>query len=238
MALIKLTAIVDNISGKLNGTVFARNKGGHYMRSKSNPTNPKTASQMNIRSFFGSVASAWRDLPQNVRNAWNNIAPDFPYQNRMGDTKIYSGFNLFMKLQQNLQLIGNSSFASIPSAPVAVSSPTGIIGSFGIDSTGEDFDLAEIQYSVNNSGNSETAVIYATAPLSAGINNFDNRLRMITAETVTQGTNQTVNIKDEYKAKFGVPKAGQKIGFAVRIISNVTGQGSVQVTGSEIAYED
>ena len=43
MAKIKMTAIVADMRNKLNGSVFSRNRGGAYIRTKVTPINPQTS---------------------------------------------------------------------------------------------------------------------------------------------------------------------------------------------------
>lgn len=229
MALIKLTAIVDNISGKLNGTVFANNKGGHYMRSKSKPTNPQTAEQSLRRSVFASIASSWRELNQGQRNAWDQAAQDFPYTNRLGDTKILSGFSLHQKLNTNLTLINQSSDLAGPPSPQGVGSVVGAIGSFLIPDEG-DQPLSEVEFEIEGRRQNTNVVIYATAGLSPGISNFNNRLRLIAIGAPAQSGTTTLPITQAYIDRFGTPTEGAKIGYGLRIINAETGEASPMFT--------
>lgn len=224
MALIKLTAFLDNISGKLNGTIFARNRGGHYVRSKSNPTNPRSVAQMNVRAMFGMIAALWRGLTQGQRDGWDAVAQDFPYQNRLGDTKILSGFALHQKLNQNLALINESPIAS-PPQPIRVIS----IGEPVLNvSIGSDLPLTTLM----SPGDGDAKfLIYATAPLSHGVKNFQNRLRLIAVDTQASVGNGSKILQD-YANTFGVPTAGQKIGVAIRAVMEDTGQASVMRSSS------
>ena len=229
MALIKLTAIVDNISGKLNGTVFAKNKGGHYMRSKSMPSNPKTSFQTAVRARFGAIAQLWGALTQAQRNAWNAMASEFPYTNRLGDTKILSGFALHQKLNTNLAIIGQSAVSN-PPEPV---SPNGIVSLY------VDAAVAERQFTVTGAlaagalGVPATAVIMATPPLRDGVSNFDTQLREIGIAPVGDLRSGT-DVWEMYVDRFGEPVAGQKIGVSVHTIADGSGIASVAVSQSAI----
>lgn len=221
MALIKLTAIVDNISGKLNGTVFAKNKGGHYMRSKSKPTNPRTAQQMAVRGAFGAISSAWRSLPEAARNAWNEIASDFPYINKLGDSKVLSGFALHQKLNRNVGLVGGETL-QYPPAPQGVASISEIIPNL------EEEAMILTGSAISEVGQKNRVVIYATPAISPGVSNFQNRLRQILVADIDDlGTG--INLTSAYSNLFGAPVAGQKIGVAVRAINENTGEASVML---------
>ena len=54
---IKYSALVMGVSGKLNGSVGATNKGGAYLRNKGVVSNPNTPAQAAVRSRFGSLSS-------------------------------------------------------------------------------------------------------------------------------------------------------------------------------------
>lgn len=229
MALIKLTAIVDNISGKLNGTVFARNKGGHYMRSKSNPVNPRTSQQMEVRSAFGAIASAWRSLSEAARNAWNETAADFPYQNRLGDTKTLSGFGLHQKLNRNIELAGGTAIEFPPTAQ----------GAAGIGRVTLVFDDQRLQIRgtvFSEPGQTNKVLVYATPAISPGVSNFTNRLRLIQTSPVG-GLIAGLDVTESYTANFGAPSVGQKIGIAVRVINENTGEASAMYQSDTFVEE-
>lgn len=87
------------LSGKLGGTVYARNKGGYYVRSYAVPTNPKTVAQSAARSTFAGALTAWHSLTEAEKSAWNsfattNFAAFSPVPN-----VTYSGFNAFVSVR-------------------------------------------------------------------------------------------------------------------------------------------
>lgn len=219
MALIKLTAIVDNISGKLNGTVFAKNKGGNYMRSKSKPSNPKTAAQMAVRAQFGAISSAWKNLTESARSAWRESASNFPYINRLGDSKILSGFALHQKLNTNLDLIGESmlTFPPEPKTPVNFSSIelTAVKPEEGPDT----LTILAPLHAVD--ANSKT-LIFATPPLSHGVENFENKLRFIGVKPSSSFAT-AFDVNDEYERVFGILPVGAKVGVRVQNVSSESG---------------
>lgn len=224
MALIKLTAIVDNISGKLNGTVFAKNKGGHYMRSKSMPSNPKTSFQTAVRARFGAIAQLWGALTQAQRNAWNAMASEFPYQNRLGDSKILSGFALHQKLNTNLAVIGKNAISN-PPEPI---SPNGIIRIEGTAGAAESTIVLTGEFASSVLAVPATAVIMTTPPLREGVSNFDTQLREIGTASEAE-LKSGFNVGSMYEARFGKMLVGQKIGVSVHTIADGSGIASVAV---------
>lgn len=222
MALIKLTAIVDNISGKLNGTVFARNKGGHYMRSKSKPTNPRTFLQSAQRAIFGAVAQAWRSLSQAQRNAWDAAAPDFKYQNRLGDSKTLSGFALHQQLNNNLLLI-DQPVISAPPIPQEMYSP---VSASATIISNPDKMVIEAEF-VGSSSTPSKVALFVTSHLSPGVKNASNRYRLLGSYTTSAISDPAgLDITTEYTALFGFPPEGSKVAFRIVSISAVSGEAS------------
>lgn len=56
---IKYGAGIVDGSGKLNGWVASKNRGGSYMRTKVTPLNPSTSAQQNARGILGSLSTQW-----------------------------------------------------------------------------------------------------------------------------------------------------------------------------------
>lgn len=228
MALIKLTAVVDAISGKLNGTVFAKNKGGAYMRSRGLVSNPNTQFQTAVRSIFANIAQAWRELTSAQRSAWNSAVSDYPYQNRLGDTKTLSGFALHQKLNLNLAAIDEGQL----SAPVA---PAEVQGLEDLEATVDVGAGDEITLLTNTGGtiNADMKyIVYATPSLSAGVTNLNKEFRQIGVATGSGigGLQSGYDAKAEYEAKFGVPSEGEVVGFKCRPVNATTGQSGAEIT--------
>lgn len=235
MALIKLTAFMDNISGKVNGSVFAKNRGGNYVRSKSKPVNPRTNAQMAVRALFGAIASAWRSLTENQRNSWNESAPQFPYINRLGDTKTLSGFALHQKLNRNMQLIGGNTLT----VPPPVESPVGIKATnVAVDNTSEGQVITVKITPAEGIVEESMFLVYATGSISPGRENFESSLRLIgtiTGGEVEEGS--PVDMVINYENVFGTPQVGAKIGFKIVAISTLSGLASAPSYVSTIAVD-
>ena len=119
MAKILTTAIVADIRNKLNGSVFSKNRYGSYVRTKVTPVNPQTVSQQNVRNQLATNSQAWRGLTESQRQGWISGAANFPFTDIFGNSKILSGQALYVKLNNNLNVIGVASIAVCPN-PVAI----------------------------------------------------------------------------------------------------------------------
>lgn len=102
MAKIKLSALVSDIKGKMEGTVFARNSGGLYMRNNPIGVQKKTAKWGANKSRFASVVSSWRELSARQQAEWNEMAVNYRGHSIFGDDRKRSGYELFVKINQTL----------------------------------------------------------------------------------------------------------------------------------------
>ena len=115
MALFK-GSIVNEISGKLGGNVFAHNAGGQYVRQFRVPTNPNTSRQVQRRNAMAQASVGWRDvLTLGQRDAWNAIAGTITRTNRLGDPITLNGQQAYIRAATVAQLIGEAIPATAPS---------------------------------------------------------------------------------------------------------------------------
>jgi hypothetical protein len=215
MAKIKFGAMMTDASGKLGGQVFAKNRGGAYIRTKTTPLNPQTTAQMNIRGIFASISSAWSQLTEANRQTWNNFVSDYARTDVFGDLRNPSGKNLFQRLNQNLSISGQS-LIDVCTTPSEV--PFANLSSAEYDTVTPDFAIA-------TAGDTTGAkvVIWATPQLSQGTKFVKNKLRQIAV--VDGGDAITPDVSAAYASKFGTASAGANIFVGVRVI-NANGQAS------------
>lgn len=226
MAIIKLSQLVSDIRGKVGGNVFARNKGGNYVRTYVKPINPASPGQATARALFQNIVQQWRTLTDTQRANWAAATSSFPYQDRLGNTKIYSGEQLFIKLNLNL---ASSGAAFKTGAPVAqtVAIP-GLTGITTLSTMSIVLTFTEALTPANTA-----YIVLATPGLSAGISApAATKFRII--QVVVGGADPSADLISEYTTKIGIPLVGQKIFFMVRNIDQTAGQASVNVVASKI----
>lgn len=102
MALVKFGNGVSGLSGKIAGTVYARNKSGAYARNWAVPVNPGTVSQSKARGQMSSAASMWSKLSYLQIQAWNAYASVLIRTNRNGEQYTPSGRQIFTETFINL----------------------------------------------------------------------------------------------------------------------------------------
>jgi hypothetical protein len=217
---IKFGSFIVGGSGKVGGHVVSHNKGGQYIRTKVKPTNPRSTSQLAVRSRFSSNSKNWITLTDVQRNAWNSATELQKKLNAMGDYMILSGKALYSMVNQNLGLIG-ATLLSTPVAPGAGFSLT-TLAITAVHATGVvTATFTPVIPATHN------IVVMATSVHSPGISFVKNKLRVI--GTFGSTSTSPLVLTTQYAAKFGAPGAvGQKIAwkiYAIEIASGLPSQG-------------
>jgi len=231
MAIIKFGQIIAEARGSLAGTVFSRNTAGSYMRQKISPVQPQTPAQLGVRALLTTVSQAWRGITSLQRLAWVTVAETFTNINVFGDNVPLTGFGLFVKLNRDLQTIGNPIISDPPLQQAVVGFDT---LSLVVDNSEiVDDDKVQILFSPDVPGDQQ-AVVYMTAPLSPGINFVDSEYRKIAVMGLGQTSPFTLG--DAYIAKFGlVPPVGAKSFVKIRPILDASGISGTVLSDSELA---
>lgn len=228
MAKIKFSALVSDVRNSLNGSTFARNRGGSYFRNKTSPVNRQTPAQMALRNAFGSIAQAWQGLTEGERQSWNDAVSDFAYTDQFGDIRNLSGSQLHQKLNQNLAVVGS---AMLTTAPIKV--PVFQIGSASVVTSAATQDM-DLDLTPGPTPATVKIVVQATRPVSAGRAFLKNEYRTI--HVINGGTSVTaLDISTFYAARFATYEAGQRIGYRIWVVDTNTGIKSPVTTFDVIA---
>jgi len=137
MASIKMGAIVTDIKGKLGGHVFQKGNQSRVLKTGGKPRVNKTATVIDKEAMLSELRSSWNALTAAQRLNWGFAAKNFPFKNQFGDTILYGGYQFFLKLNVNRQLVDNS----ILTATTSVNS---VLGFVNID--GAFIDLSATTY--------------------------------------------------------------------------------------------
>ncbi len=219
-ALIKTSALVSAVSGKVGGNVFARNSSGPYVRSWAKPVNPNTAKQQAVRASFATLISSWKNLTKAQQQLWADMPPQYPYVNRLGKTSTYTGQQLYNHLNMNLLVVGQSAL-SAPLVPQTFTS-TGINAFDSVLTAGV---LTQSDLTLDTAPSStEATVVEITSSLSGGITKpAKGAFKQV---VVLAGSAATVDIDlvAAYIALYGSPELATSIFARVYLINENTGQ--------------
>lgn len=220
MAKIKYSALVSDMRNKLNGSVMSANRYGSYVRNKVTPVNPQSVHQQNARQRFGALSSSFRDLTLAQIKAWNNEAKNFPFTDIFGDTKHLSGQSLFVKLNSNLEKVGQP---RISNPPTSEGFPEFFVEGLTADLDNGATNEIVLMTSLAAVPAGYSLAIYATESVSRSINFVKNRFRFLGTFAAATGA---VDITDEYVERFGDPLGDQVIHIRCALVSNESGQQS------------
>lgn len=228
MAKIKLSALISEMRGKLNGSVFSRNRGGAYIRTKVTPLNPQTLAQTLVRSSFTAVSQSWKALTQGQRDAWDSSVNNFIGTDIFGDQKTPSGFNLFMGLNKNLLDVGAATL-TLPPVPGSVQAFTSL--DLAADTGGGSFDMT-----ANAAVAADTSIkVFATPGVSPGKSFVKSEFRQI--GVLPAAALAANDFSTEYIATFGLlASAGLKVFIKYVPVNTITGQTGAQLQAEDLAF--
>ncbi len=118
MPRIQLSALLTDIKGKSNGSVFSKNSGGNYFRTNPSGTQRAKSANNKMTSLLPPIAQSWKSLSMEERDSWNDAGINFPTLNSFGVTRIPTGYQLFMKLNSVLAGMSLPQIKLPPSPPV------------------------------------------------------------------------------------------------------------------------
>lgn len=186
---------------------------GSYLKNSGTPRKAITLLQQTKMQRMATSAQAWRALSPSQREMYNSASPSYPYLNRVGETKYYSGFAIFTKLRNNLLNIGVGTapaplpLYTFPPLSGAVLSQIGAV--IKITSSGSDL--------------SATYRLFCTRPASKGITNSYKNHFFITNVTSGQLTSG-YDVTEQLTEKFGSLPAGTLIYWRLDGINLSNGQ--------------
>ena len=215
-----------DLRNKLNGSVFSKNRGGAYVRTKVTPVNPQTTAQQAARNRLSTNSQAWRGLSESQRQGWIDGAANFPYTDIYGQTKILSGQQLYVKLNNNVMVANGGSINDCP-APVAIPAITGL-------TVTADESAHSVLLSIDPDPTSDVnnLFIFATPNVTPGKMFVKNLYRFVK----NGGTEITgaYDISSSWTSLFGNPVAGQKIFVKIFYVNPTTGQAGIPIQAMTI----
>lgn len=220
MALAKLAPILEDVIGSIGQDTFSRVRAGLIIKGRSYPgsqhTFTPTQSQLNIQTMFRNCAGHWKNLSDTQIQDWCALAAIIPDQNKFHESYFQAGFNLYCKVQQNIQLIGGAVYDDAPGLPLIPH-----ITSLTLQISSDPSPLIDINYLPDPTYINVAHIIYATPPVSAGRFYVKNKYRKI--DVLPPNTSPKYFIETAYYNLFPLPTANQKIFVKLIPIHTITG---------------
>lgn len=228
MAKALLSVTFDGLSGKIGGTVFTHARSGVLVSRKRTRHKQQSVAQLQHYFLFAQVTNLWRILSAAQRQTYINQAPFYSYIDRFGQSKTYTPFQLFCKVNLTVADRIDTVIFSLPApGTLPVTTIQSVTAMVGISSL-----LIDVYSPLSTSVPPDTYyIIEATAPFSTGwIESPRSRFREITE----LGPGQTIpfNSYSEYVDVFGSEnvRVGNFFGVRVHAINGLTGQKSIRIS--------
>ena len=213
MALIKLGGIVTAISGKMGGTSFGTSASGAYAKNSGTPRKTITVKQRKAMALMGTTAQQWRELTSAQRNTFNAASPDYPYLNRIGETKFYSGYAIFAQLKNNGI---NVAFSGLP-IPLPRITFASIAGSQVF------VDAGNLKAQIVNSEIGKIYQVFVSGFKSNGVSSaYKNQF--FVGQVAGTGGVASLTLTGGYIAKFGTIPSEGKLFYSFNAVDVSTGQ--------------
>lgn len=207
MAIIRTTAIVQAISGKVGGTTFAQTKNGIVVK-----TNPQKKRQQNARTLaqrnrYSIQRKRWQNFSQETRDIWNLVARNTPYTNRLGITRTLNGFQLFMKT-----FLQGRDFAVPAPAPQTFSGKTAPATSLTLSVTSG--GAKTIAWTTLASSSAQWIIITAARPGTTAPLTYFRNWRSL---GVIAYASSPIDISTEWDETWGDPAPNETVAASIRL---------------------
>lgn len=216
MALLVPGPLVSVLSGKVGGTVFARNRGGAYARSYAIPTRVTSSLAMTIKAAFTAASRGYANLSTAQIAAWDQYGAENPVSNRIGQLITLKGQSWYVGCNSRLISVTDTPIdvpPVLPSPVIAVASGAAVDVSDG---------TAEIAVAEHPDDANIRIFIYACRSVSAGKRYVDN-LYTTVYYSAAGASGTTLSFGTELIAKLGSLQAGVTYHFKVVMMDDRTG---------------
>lgn len=169
--------IAGQMSGSIGAYTFSHNKGGPYVRLRSNPTQPNTIYQQYVKLLTGQFSTGWTTaLSQAQRDAWGVYAANVPRPKPGGGTQYLTGLQHFIR--SNVPRL-QGGLNAVLDAPIVynVGAFTNPNAAAGVPPNGFDVNFATNDDWVGETG--AAMLIWTGRPKGQGIRFFKGPFRAI-----------------------------------------------------------
>jgi hypothetical protein len=222
MALIRPGAVVGQISGRVGGVVFARNRGGAYVRNGPAPVQPRTLYQTAVRNALSTASSAWDSITEEQRTAWSEWAKLNPVKNRIGESVTLQGNAAFVQLNSRLARFGIAPVATTP----AVGAPSGLL-TLGLNADTGAGAFAAV-FTPTPLGAHERIVIEGCNVRATAVAFVENMLVLVSAGDAASAS--PLDIQAEFESRLGSVAVGDHLYIRGYVLDDRNGQISGMLT--------
>lgn len=213
MAILRLGAIITQISGKVGGQSIVNGAQGTYLKNIGNQTKSPSPAQSIQRSLTGVLMQTWRTLTEAQVKTYEARVGEWTFKNRVGQIHVYTAFQIFMLLNQGRLLINRD-------INLQGSSPETIIPATTVFSHTTNSQLI---INIFDKTAGQSYVVWMSPPVSQGVQNVHNLLRKIAVIEYDEGQVE-YDITKDYLDVYGSLASGQRIGYSIQTVITDSGQ--------------
>lgn len=234
MAKVKFGAMVTDARGKVDGVVFTKGPFGAVVRTKVSNINKRTPFQSVQRSITSRLMKRWGSVLSSAqRQAWDEAAHYHLLPDIFGNSQVVSGLNFYVR-QNSLRLNGWSEFPDdglfegvefidVPPTSYIISVQPPLAASVKLVTLMGSAFRFEVQLDDAFDINGLEVMLHSTGPLPAGVNNFKDRLRLLTIFSSKAGGGMRWGDWGRASLFFPSLKSGDLVGVSLGVIEMNTG---------------
>ncbi len=208
----------EEMSGSAKGVTAAKVKSRKYIRNRGYGGSTRTAFQASVKAVFKQLSQAWKGLTNAQILAWNAAANTAEGRSVLGTKSKISGSNLFMRLNYWVVYCGGAIKTAVPTLAGV---PTPEDATVVLTPAAMTFQLDDVPAESANL----KLVILASEPQGNGITKAYSKAAAFDAPCNV--TDEDIDIKAKYDAKYGAPSAGApRVFFKYFFVNTVTGEKS------------
>lgn len=209
MARIKPSALIADIRGKIQGTIFQGSRAGLVIKSNTKKVNKNSESQSLVRSITAAMQTQWQALSDAERDVWRSFASFANIQHRNNALYTINAQQAFIKANVIRILYG-----LIVLNPPEFSKCVTLSVDFSIALNGLDLELTSSRLIDSLV---EFVVCFATVPVRSSVNNAGSRFKLLVFNSPT-GTN--FDLTAAYTAVFGRSPVSTETIFVRAFVAN------------------
>lgn len=236
MAVVQYTGIVNQVRGKLNGSVFNKARNANTLQRKQQQTAGAKGFQSEIRNVFSDVQRQWKDATPQQKNDWQEAANNNPSRDRFGSPTILSGYNQYIKANIFRWYAIGLIFSQVDPLPA----PSANVFDFFIQDlafTATPAGRVQLDFgfsfqSTDTSGNF-IGIIDVSLPVSRGVTTYYKRFSFVVSGGVLT-SNEVIGTVD-MGTKYPLPRPTQRVLARLRVIYALNGA-VVQEFQDDIIY--
>lgn len=227
MAFVKLSGLISDLTGKLNGSYFSKKKGGITINTNGSKLTKADSGKTTLQTQqnqIGWSAANWQLLTAEQRTAWQSYASNKVWFNKAGTEFTPSGYEVYMSCNVNLAILGLE-----PIEEPVYSNANGEINQAGI---GWNAGNTLIFKYPPASPTKQAVVVYASAGTSAGVKYPRGGYKKIWKSTTITSGDTLLN--SAYKDVFGYEPINCSIFFKIKFLNPDNGE----MNGSKLTKAD